>query len=61
MSERFRTMLDRPSRGHRGRKGKPVNRNLIRGAILRSLGKSDRRPSGLVEHGLNISPDRASM
>jgi len=36
------------------RRPKPNNRNLVRGAILRSLGKPDRRPSTLVEHRLHI-------
>ena len=61
MSARFTTTHDSPNRDPRERRGKPVNRNLVRGAILRSLGKPDRRPSGLIEHQLNISLDRAAF
>jgi len=60
MSARFATHQDVPAHP-RDRKSKPVNRNLVRGAILRSLGKPDRRPSGLIEHQLNISLDRAAF
>jgi hypothetical protein len=61
MSSRLTHTEDSPSRDHRDRKGKPVNRNLVRGAILRGLGKPDRRPSGLVEHQLNVSLDRMAF
>lgn len=61
MSAHFTSTHDSPSRDPRDRKGKPVNRNLVRGAILRSLGKPDRRPSGLIEHQLNVSLDRAAF
>ncbi|HKD19686.1 MAG TPA: hypothetical protein VKG23_17665 [Thermoanaerobaculia bacterium] len=61
MSARLTTTQDSPNRDPRDRKGKPLNRNLVRGAILRSLGKPDRRPSGLVEHQLNISLDRVAF
>jgi hypothetical protein len=61
MSARFTTTHDSPTRDVKDRKGRPVNRNLVRGAILRGLGKPDRRPSGLIEHQLNISLDRAAF
>jgi hypothetical protein len=61
MSARFTATHNSSSRDPRDRKGKPINRNLVRGAILRSLGKPDRRPSGLIEHQLNISLDRAAF
>ena len=60
MSARFVSPHDSPSRESRDRKAKPINRNLVRGAILRSLGKPDRRPSALVEHQLHVSLDRAA-
>jgi hypothetical protein len=60
MSARFVSTHDSQSRDPRRRKAKPINRNLVRGAILRSLGKPDRRPSGLIEHQLNVSLDRAA-
>jgi len=60
MSARFTTTQELPTRGPRGRK-KAIDRNLVRGAILRSLGKPDRRPSGLIEHRLTIPLDRAAF
>ena len=61
MSARFTTTHDSSSRNPRDRKAKPVNRNLVRGAILRRLGRPDRRPSGLIEHQLNVSLDRVAF
>jgi len=39
------------------RKSKPSSPRFVRSSILRRLGKSDRRTSGLVEHQLHIRID----
>ena len=39
------------------RKSKTVSPRFVRSSILRRLGKSDRRTSGIVEHQLHVRVD----